>query len=307
LLHQRLISAAIVIAILLTLVWADYSHNFGAPGIWLAPLALVLALLATGEYLAMCRNAGLAPIAWSMYAGNAMILLASMAPLAWTLRGQPYPPDCPLGPLGWPLAATALAVLLAFAAEMRRYAGPGGITVRVGLAVLALGYIGLLMSFVVALRLFQSNAVGMAALLSFIIATKLGDTGAYTFGRLFGGRVFGSLRMAPLLSPKKTWEGALGAIVFSSIGAWLTFQYLVPWLTGAGPATPWPRAMIFGAVLSSVGAFGDLVESLLKRDLEVKDSSPWLKGLGGILDLIDSLLATAPIAYLFWASGFVAA
>jgi phosphatidate cytidylyltransferase len=307
LLRQRLISAAFVLAILLTLVWADLSHNFGAPGIWLAPLGLVLALLATGEFLAMCRTAGLAPIAWPMYAGNAMVLMASMAPLAWTLRGEAYPPNCPMGTLGWPLAATALAVLLAFAAEMRRYTGPGGVTVRIGLSVLAIGYIGLLLSFVVALRLFGKNAVGMAALLSFIIATKLGDTGAYTFGRLFGGRLFGSLRMAPLLSPKKTWEGAIGAVVFSSLGAWLTFQYLVPWLTGAAIATPWPRAVVYGATLSVVGIFGDLAESLLKRDLGVKDSSPWLKGLGGILDLLDSLLATAPFAYLFWASGFVAA
>jgi phosphatidate cytidylyltransferase len=210
-----------------------------------------------------------------------------------------------MGKLGWPLAATALAVLLVFAAEMRRYAGPGGITVRIGLGMLAIGYIGLLMSFVVALRLFQSNEVGMAALLSFIIATKLGDTGAYTFGRLFGGKLFGSLRMAPLLSPKKTWEGATGAIVFSSLGAWATFAYLVPWLTGAVSQTTWWQAVIYGAVLSAVGIFGDLVESLLKRDLGVKDSSPWLKGLGGILDLVDSLLATAPVAYLFWASGFV--
>jgi phosphatidate cytidylyltransferase len=110
------------------------------------------------------------------------------------------------------------------------------------------------------------------------------------------------------LSPKKTWEGAIGAIVFSGIGAWLTFAYLVPWLTGAAtPGTPWPRAVIYGAVLSAMGIFGDLVESLFKRDLGVKDSSTWLKGLGGILDLIDSLLATAPVAYLLWASGFVAA
>jgi phosphatidate cytidylyltransferase len=201
-----------------------------------------------------------------------------------------------------------MAVLLAFAAEMRRYTGPGGVTVRVGLAVLAIGYVGLLMSFLVTLRLFHSNGVGMAALLSFIIATKLGDTGAYTFGRLFGGKVFGAARMAPLLSPKKTWEGAAGAIVFSCLGAWLTFQFLVPWLTGAAlVSTPWWRAVLYGAALSAVGMFGDLVESLLKRDLGVKDSSPWLKGLGGILDLIDSLLATAPVAYLFWASGFVSA
>jgi phosphatidate cytidylyltransferase len=301
-----LISAAVVLAIVISLMWADYRHNFGVPGTWLAPLALVVTLLAAGEFLAMCRNAGLAPTAWPMYAGNAMIVMASVAPLAWALRGAAYPANCPLGELGWPLAATALAVMLAFVAEMQRYRGPGGITVRIGLAVLSFGYLGLLMSFLVALRLFGDNATGLAALLSMIIATKLGDTGAYTFGRLFGGRVFGDLRMAPLLSPKKTWEGGVGAIVFSCVGAWLTFQYLVPWLTGAeSPATPWWRAMIYGATLSVVGIIGDLAESLLKRDLAVKDSSTWLKGLGGVLDIIDSLLFTAPVAYLFWAAGIV--
>jgi phosphatidate cytidylyltransferase len=222
------------------------------------------------------------------------------------VQNKPYPLDCPLGRLGWPLAATALAVLLAFAAEMRRYTGPGGVTVNLGLAVLSFGYLGLLMSFLIALRMFGSNATGLAALLSMIIATKLSDTGAYTFGRLFGGRVFGSLRMAPVLSPKKTWEGAGGALVFACIGSWLTFMYLVPWLTGAEAAgTPWWRAVIYGAVLAVVGILGDLAESLLKRDLGVKDSSTWLKGLGGVLDIVDSLLATAPVAYLFWASGFV--
>ncbi len=307
-LRWRLISAAIVLSILLTLVWADYTHNFGAPGLWLAPLSLLLGMLATGELLAMYRTGGHNPAAWAMYVGNALVLLAAITPVAWSLRGLPYPPNCPLGALGLPLTATALAVLLIFVAEMQRYRGPGGVTANLGLAVLAVTYIGLLMTFLIALRLFSSNAVGMAALLSMIIATKLGDTGAYTFGRLFGGKVFGSLRMAPILSPKKTWEGATGAIVFSCVGAWLTFQYLVPWLTAAeSPATPWWRAVVYGAVLSTVGIVGDLAESLLKRDLGVKDSSTWLKGLGGILDLLDSLLATAPVAYLFWASGFVRA
>jgi phosphatidate cytidylyltransferase len=296
----------VVLTILLTLVWADYNHNAQSPGIWLAPLALVVTLLATGEFLSMCRTSGQTPAAWAMYAGNAMIVLASTAPLAWSLRGETYPPDCPLGKLGWPLVAMAFGVLLAFIAEMRRYQGPGGVTVRVALAVLSMAYLGLLMSFLVALRMFGGNAWGMAALLSMIIAVKLGDTGAYTFGRLFGGKVFGDRRMAPLLSPKKTWEGAVGAIVFSCLGAWLTFHYLVPWLTSSMVvATPWWRAMLYGATLCIIGMIGDLAESLLKRDLGVKDSSTWMPGLGGILDLIDSLLMTAPVAYLFWATGFV--
>ncbi len=307
-LRWRLLSAAVVLIILITLVWADLTHNGGAPGVWLAPLALVVGMLATGELIAMFRHGGHQPAAWAIYTGNAMILLAALAPLAWSLRGQTYPPNCPLGTLGWPLVATALSVLLAFIADMRRYQGPGGVSTNIGLAVLATTYIGLLLAFLILLRLLGGNQVGMAALLSMIIATKLGDTGAYTVGRLIGGRIFKTWRMAPLLSPKKTWEGAAGAIVFSCVGAWLTFQHLVPWLVGAEEVvTPAWRVIAYGAVLASVGMVGDLAESLLKRDLGVKDSSTWLRGLGGVLDLLDSLLATAPIAYLFWATGFVAA
>lgn len=304
-LRWRLLSAGLIVSLLLALVGLDYAYNFGAPGVWLAPLAWALTLLATGEFLQMCRQGGYQPAAWAVYAGNAAIVLAATAPLAWSLQGKAYPAACPLGTLGWPLAATALAVLSAFVAEMRRYEQPGGATVHVALAALSFGYIGLLMSFLVALRLWGNNATGMLALLSLIITAKMGDTGAYTFGKLLGGKIFGPRKMAPRLSPNKTWEGAIGAVVFSCFAAWLTFAYLAPWLTGVTSQTPVWGAVAFGGVIAATGMLGDLAESLLKRDLRVKDSSRWLPGLGGVLDLLDSLLAAAPVAYLLWAAELV--
>ena len=110
--------------------------------------------------------------------------------------------------------------------------------------------------------------------------------------------------MAPVLSPGKTYEGLLGAVVFSIFGAWISFTWLIPALEGS-VAYGW---LPIGIVLGLGGLFGDLAESLIKRDTGCKDSSSWMPGFGGVLDILDSILWTAPIAYLFWQlgwSGFV--
>jgi phosphatidate cytidylyltransferase len=138
---------------------------------------------------------------------------------------------------------------------------------------------------------------------SMIIIVKLGDTGAYTVGRLCGRH-----KMAPRLSPGKTLEGAAGAILFSCAGAWLCFHVLG--LTSISPywkSTPNIPAgwWIYGLCLGVAGMFGDLAESLIKRDVGQKDSSTWMPGFGGILDILDSLLLAAPVAWFCWALGIV--
>ena len=136
-----------------------------------------------------------------------------------------------------------------------------------------------------------------------IIVVKATDIGAYTTGRLFGRR-----KLAPTLSPGKTWEGAIGGLIFAVIGSMLALGPLaesldveitrsgITWLT---------IAVIYGLVVGAAGVFGDLAESMLKRDAGVKDSSEWLLGFGGVLDLLDSLLLAAPVAYVFWVSGLI--
>jgi phosphatidate cytidylyltransferase len=111
--------------------------------------------------------------------------------------------------------------------------------------------------------------------------------------------------MTPLLSPGKTWEGAAGAIVMACAASWLCLGVLTPWLTGHPAQTPLWGVIAYGAALALMGMIGDLAESLIKRDMGLKDSSAWLPGLGGVLDIIDSLLVAAPVAYLFWAAGIV--
>ncbi len=148
---------------------------------------------------------------------------------------------------------------------------------------------------------------GLAALASWIIVVKLGDIGAYSVGRLVGRHKF-----APVLSPSKTWEGAAGALLFSALGAWAVFHIGVTvgadarahfhFLPPHSPSWGW---LPFGLLMGGVGMIGDLAESLLKRDAGSKDSSRWLPGLGGLLDILDSLLLTVPLAWFCWSAGLV--
>ena len=107
--------------------------------------------------------------------------------------------------------------------------------------------------------------------------------------------------MTPLLSPGKTWEGAAGGTLTACVTSWACFHWLAPWLVGSRYVEPPVYAsLLYGLILAAAGMHGDLAESLLKRDMNRKDSSTWLPGLGGVLDIIDSVLVAAPCAYLCW-------
>jgi phosphatidate cytidylyltransferase len=206
-----------------------------------------------------------------------------------------------LGHLGWPAVALAVSVALAFLGEMVRFERPGQAVVNVALAFFAIAYVGFLVTFLVALRLFHSNEWGMLAVVSAIAVTKMSDTGAYTWGRLLGRH-----KMTPILSPKKTIEGGIGGLLTAAVSAWLFFIVFVPlWAGAAAPVPAGWRCGLYGLIVGAAGTCGDLCESLLKRDLERKDSSRWMPGLGGVLDVLDSLLLAAPAAFFCWAAGLL--
>ena len=299
-LRWRLFFAGIIIAPLVGLVFADFHYNFGAPGLLLAPVGLAAGLLAAGEILDMLKGKGHEPVAWPVYSGITLIFGAACAPLGWQLAGVEYPADCPLGKLGWPLAAAALAIGLVFVGEMMRYEEAGGAIVNVALGMFATLYVGLLLVFVVELRFFGSNELGMTALVSLLFVAKVSDAGAY-----FCGKSFGRHKMAPKLSPGKTIEGAIGGIVSACLASWVFFQFLAPRIIAPGASPPLWGVLCYGAIIAVAGMLGDLSESLLKRDLQRKDSSSWLPGLGGVLDILDSVLAAAPPAFVCWAAGIV--
>ncbi|MBN1864363.1 MAG: phosphatidate cytidylyltransferase [Victivallales bacterium] len=131
-----------------------------------------------------------------------------------------------------------------------------------------------------------------------ILVTKLGDVGAYSAGmasaRMMSG---GNHKILPQISPKKSWEGTLGGLV-ASIAASLVFCQYVPGIA-SGSTNTHIAAIVLGALLFAGGFAGDLGESALKRAAGVKDSGTSLPGMGGVLDVLDSLVINSPMFYLF--------
>lgn len=274
---------------------------FNVPGAWLLPVLVAIGVLGTGEVLHLLQAKDYRPVRWPIFAGNVLIPLAASGPVLWALAGRDFPLAGPLGTFGWPLVVLAGGAIAVIGAEMQRFRQPGTAVVHAALGVFALVYIGLLTSFLALLRLHGGHQWGLFALVSLVTIVKLADTGAYAFGRTFGRH-----KMTPLLSPGKTWEGAAGGVLTACVASWACFKFLGPWLVTSGYIEP-PLAasLAYGLVLAAAGMHGDLAESLLKRDMQQKDSSTWLPGLGGVLDIVDSILVAAPCGYLCWALGLV--
>jgi phosphatidate cytidylyltransferase len=293
-LRWRLALGSLLIAVVALLCWLDYAVT--RPAAVLHPVVVAVALLAAGEVLSLLAQRDFRPAAWSVYLGILLIVGSTALPLLWSR----YPADCPMGRLGWPLAALAITTMLVFAAEMRRVDKSGKTIVHVALALLTVVYVAVPSTFLIRLRLFDENRTGMIALVSLIVVVKLCDIGAYALGRLVGRH-----KMAPMLSPGKTWEGLAGGLVFSCAGSVGIFGWLVRSAGADASAVAISGWIAYGLILGSCAVVGDLAESLLKRECGRKDSSRWMPGFGGVLDVIDSLLFAAPAAYLCWVAKVV--
>ncbi|RZU64789.1 phosphatidate cytidylyltransferase [Microterricola gilva] len=123
--------------------------------------------------------------------------------------------------------------------------------------------------------------------LAFLIVVIAADTGAYASGLMFGKHP-----MAPVISPKKTWEGFAGAAVATTVAGVLLGLFMLD--------QPWWFGLIFGVAILLSATLGDLAESLIKRDIGIKDMSSWLPGHGGFLDRLDSILPSAAVAFVFY-------
>ncbi len=150
-------------------------------------------------------------------------------------------------------------------------------------------YVPWLLNFIQKIQFFP-GIEGQYYVLYFIVVTKFSDLGAYCTGSLLGRH-----KMIPRISPGKTWEGFAGAIVIAT-----GTSVLFAWLAGERLAgMTLLHAVVLGAILAAAAVVGDLIESLFKRESGVKDSGKFFPGIGGILDLLDSLLFNAPIMYLY--------
>jgi phosphatidate cytidylyltransferase len=247
------------------------------------PLLLVLAL---GAGLAACRelvgllsDSRLRP--WVCHLGVA-VLLAANWPAHVLGVGQPW---------HWILGALTGSFMAAFLVKAAYFQEPGGAIVRLALTVLVICYLGLLSAFLLQLRWLPGEQGSLALALA-VFVPKSGDIGAY-----FTGRLLGRHPLAPLLSPKKTWEGAAGGLLASvlaalgihALGLWMARELFDNWYVAAG----------FGLVVGVAAQLGDLMESFIKRDSQQKDASQTVPGFGGVLDVLDSILFSAPVSYAY--------
>lgn len=170
----------------------------------------------------------------------------------------------------------------------------GAVTLqRIFNTVFGVVYTVIFFGFIARLMYFQSDGNGITGifLVLFLVAvTKFSDMGAYVVGVLFGKH-----KMIPHISPAKSWEGFVGAFI-GSFGAAALLLTLMPERI---PLITWPHGMILALILCATAITGDLAESVLKRCVAIKDSGHTLPGIGGILDLTDSLLFTAPVFYFY--------
>ena len=302
-LGSRFIVSSTLIVCLTALTWAD-SIGFlgGLPGWWLLPVLILLAVGSVNEFVVLYKKRGLRLKGGLLRVGVVAIFLAVAVgtPAMVSDTGD----AAPVAALSWAALAAAVAIGSLFLQEVVLTGNDDQDLDRLAASILVLIYLGLPMAFMVGLRLVTaanlgpeptgSKYLGIIPLLSLITVVKAGDVFAYLIGSAFG-----RMPLMPKISPGKTWEGALASLAGSLLTAWFILQSSFIFTNGL-PVQPLGGWFTFGLCVGLSGMAGDLAESLIKRELKTKDSGKSLGGLGGALDLIDSLLFAAPVAWFLW-------
>jgi phosphatidate cytidylyltransferase len=293
-LRNRLTYGPMMLAGLALILWLDHAaegwtrgwmfHKYavdrGVCGIGLMALLLLVVPPATIELATLFAAERVRPYRFISAAGSWALIVH-----AFLTQFPPFKP----------IAASTLAFIVVFVmlfAALRRAWGKQTQEAIVHMAgtVLATLYLGGLAWFLLALRVKESdNVIGTTMIiLMILLVVKFTDIGAY-----FGGKRFGKHKLIFWLSPGKTWEGLFfGMMTAGCVGA-ICAAFIPGQLR-------WWQGLIFGIVIGGIGQLGDLLESLMKRDAEVKDSGQSIPGFGGVLDVIDSPLLAAPFAYLLF-------
>lgn len=276
--------ALMVAGLLVTDAVLEDRMNFPwAPIFW--PLLLVVLGAGCYELTVMLKQKGL-PVRPAV----AAIFTGLVVAAAWNDTVRDVAPLASEGHTGWPYVCVLVAlVLVAFVVEVlavgRGGADPARAAEGIGWTLLAVMSVGLLGVFIAKVRAFGGDPWrGLMYFTLFVGTVKAGDIGAYAIGSSIGRHP-----LVPRLSPKKSWEGLAGGLAAGTGTA-----MLIGCLWGG---LEWWPMLVFGAVVSAAGVMGDLSESLLKRACGVKDSGP-IPGFGGVLDILDSILGAAPVAYL---------
>jgi phosphatidate cytidylyltransferase len=286
-LRNRLTYGPLMLFGLFLLLWLDsyIQRRTGIGGVGVVLLLLLILPLAMEELARLFTAEHVRPFRAISVLGSACLVLHGFATQFRKFQ---------------PIASSTLAfiivfvMLLAALGRAARQQSQEAITRMAG-TLLATLYLGGLAWFLVALRVKnladksgRAHFVGSTSVvLMILLVVKFTDIGAY-----FGGRSLGRHKLIPWLSPGKTWEGLVcGVITAGFVG--MAFAPRVAHLS-------LPKAFFFGLIIGGVGQLGDLMESMMKRDADVKDSGRLIPGFGGILDVIDSPLFAAPFAYLLF-------
>lgn len=277
-LQQRLIISGIGVVVLLSAIRLSYDPFFR---LLFALLAAGLISTALWEYYRIAKAKECQPLV------KIGIIATVGYVLAVFFRAQ-------FGLQMLPEIALGLTLVSAFTYYFIKGSDP---FVNLAITLFGIFYLTIPLSCVIDINYFISEPIvrdGRWCLIYLLFVTKMTDTAAFFVGKKYGKR-----QLSPYISPKKTWEGALGgffgalitAIIFYAI--FHSFFELPPFNISFG------KNLILAMLISVAAQFGDLAESLLKRDVGVKDSSRHVPGLGGVLDIVDSLVFTSPLMYIF--------
>ena len=259
-LKQRVLTSAIVIPVIVLAVW------FGAP--WLPILAAIVGIIGITEFYRLTGVNKVVPMA---ACGTVLTILFIIYPqFHFNFQIQPVSV----------LLTAAIALPLVLMIFLPKQEGLFRMWAWTLTGVL---YIGWLISYIVAIRV----DAGRNWLFLMFFCTFGSDITAY-----FVGKAIGKHKMAPSISPKKSWEGAIFGFIFAVVAMIAAKLFLLKFIQ-------WQDAIVIGVIVGILGQIGDLSESLLKRDAGVKDSSNLIPGHGGIFDRFDSFIAVSPVIYLY--------
>ncbi len=275
---------------------------------WLAPwfpIWFALSMIAMGasamELVGLLHATSARPSGNTVFGGVMALVVANWAPhvtgamlaVPRLADAMPYDPTAPVGALAWPLCTFVAIMMGAFVIQSAQFEQPGRTMATIAGTVLTVAFVGLLGSFIIQMRWFDGPYHGILPLVFLVATAKGADTGAYTFGRIAGRH-----KLWPRLSPNKTIEGTIGGLI-SGVVAALIVAAIARYVLRV-PTLSWPAAVGFGVIVGSAAQLGDLMESMIKRDCARKDASAAVPGFGGVLDVLDSLLFAAPVAYGYW-------
>jgi phosphatidate cytidylyltransferase len=280
---RRALSTVVLWGVLLAALFSGL--EWLANPVFLAFL-LALALAGLAEFYALVEKRGLVCFRRWGLAGGAVLIVGTFLHATGRLGIH----NSPARANDFEMGLIILFVLGLCLRQLFARTNPAGL-LAISTTLLGLMYVPWLLNFIQKINFFPGlGEAGRWYVLYFVLVTKFSDTGAYAVGSLMGRH-----KLIPRVSPAKTWEGFFGAIAIST-GASLVFAHLAATRL---PGMTLLHATILGVLLGGAAVLGDLIESLFKREAGVKDSGRFFPGIGGVLDLLDSLLFNAPLMYLY--------